>query len=363
MGNARNLTGGSDEIAGAEETTETVETANEVEATPTGAAEVSSADAATEITRRTVADPSANVKAAAGKGAVTAAGKAATTTAGKGTGKKKRNKWTVVLVLAIIVLVASLVALGLIGFSYFQGQQKYEKLEEYTTIPDGDGTGAEPTGLMVDWNALRALNPDVVAWLYVPNTSINYPVVRGADNEYYLTHDFDGDQGWLANFGAIFMDANNAPGWTDDAYFIYGHHMNDGSMFADIAGMTNQARFDECRTVYLLSPDGDFKLRTFSLVHCAGTDPIVQLKFASQEDRVNYIQDKLDRSVVFASSVPAPETLRKIFAFATCDNLSDGRYVLYAYIEKTTAEGLDGVVGFNGEGEEPDGLVNDLHTE
>jgi len=310
-------------------------------------------------TEQAKTEPAAEVGATGAAGVTGVASGAGAVNAAARPEKRKSNKWTIVLVIALVVLIASLVALGLIAFSYFQGQQKYEKLEEYVTIPQGD---TAPSSLNVDWDALRALNPDTVAWLYVPNTSISYPVVRGADNDYYLTHDFDGDQGWLANFGAIFMDARNAPRWTDDAYFIYGHHMNDGSMFADIAGMTNQARFDECRTVYLLSPDGDFKLRTFSLVHCAGDDPIVQLQFPTPQDMSAYIQDKLDRSVVFASEVPAPETLRKVFAFATCDNLSDGRYVLFAYVENTSAEGLDGVVGLYDEGEGERGIVNDLHA-
>lgn len=285
------------------------------------------------------------------------AGAGAATATAKG-GKRKRDKWTVVLVLAAIVFVASLVALALIAFSYFQGQQKYEQLEEYAPIQDSD-----PSGLSVDWATLRELNFETVAWLYIPHTVVNYPVVRGVDNDYYLTHDFDGDQGWLANFGAIFMDYRNNPNWSDSAYFIYGHHMNDGSMFADIAGMADQARFDECRTVYLLSPEGDFTLRTFALVHCAADDPIVQTAFGSPEDMTAYVQDKLDRSVVDPGAVPAPDKVRKLFAFSTCDNYSDSRYVLFAYVERTTAVGLEGVVGAEQVDGETVGLMNELKTE
>ena len=273
--------------------------------------------------------------------------------------KRKGGKlWTVVFVVALIVLIGSLAALGAIWFSYFQGQQKYDELENYAQVQPAD----DPATLSVDWEKLKSLNAETVAWLYMPNTAINYPVVKGQDNDYYLTHDFDGDQGWLANYGAIFMDYRNNPDWSDNAYFIYGHHMNDGSMFADLAGMADQARFDECRTVYVLSPTGNFKLRTFALVHCPSTETIVQTSFGSREEMAQYVQDKVDRSVVRVADAPPSDAIRKVFAFATCDNVSDGRYVLFAYVEATTADGLVGVVGaMEEEGET--GFVNELRTE
>lgn len=277
-----------------------------------------------------------------------------------GKGKRKGSAlWTAVFVIALIVLIGSLVALGVIWFSYYQGQQKYDELENYAQVSEQEDLAT----LSVDWDALSAINPDVVAWLYIPNTNVNYPVVKGSDNDYYLTHDFDGDQGWLANYGAVFMDYRNASGWSDAAYFIYGHHMNDGSMFADLAGMTDQARFDECRTAYVLSPSSNFKLRTFALVSCPATETIVQTSFDSDEDMAAYIQDKMDRSLVQGGTVPAPDKIKKLFAFATCDNISDGRYVLFAYVEATTAEGLAGVVGTLEEGDQTVGLLNELQVD
>lgn len=257
----------------------------------------------------------------------------------QGKGKGGHRLWAIVFALALTMLVASLVALGVIAFSYYQGQREYSRLAESISFPD-DVEQGPLAGFSVNWDELRAVNPDVVAWVYIPGTSINYPVVRGADNEWYLTHDFEGSEGWLANYGAIFMDYRNAPGWSDDAYFIYGHHMNDGSMFADIAGLADQPRFDECDVVFLLSPQGDFKLRGFSLVHCDADDPLVQLSFSSAAEKDDYIQDKMARSVVDVGQAPDASEIGKVFAFATCDNFSAGRYVLFTRVEESTVEGL-----------------------
>lgn len=278
--------------------------------------------------------------------------------------KKNGGVWRAVFVIALIVFLASVVALGVIAYSYFQGQAKYNETAQKAGLDASDVSAAPLAELNVDWKALLEANPDTVAWVLMPNTSINYPVVRGADNEYYLTHDFDGEAGWLANYGAVFMDYRNNPNWSDQQYFIYGHHMNDGSMFADLAGLTDQARFDECRTVYMLSPHGNFKLRTFAMVHDSADAAIVQTSFANPADMAAYIQDKIDQSVVNPGEIPAASAIKQAFAFATCDNMyADGRYILYAYVEQTTAEGLTGDLGIETQEGETNGFVNDLTVE
>ncbi len=241
--------------------------------------------------------------------------------------RRSSKRWRIVFVIALIVFISSLLVLGLILFSYYQGREKYSKLANYTHIDASD-----LANMTIDWDGLRSINPDIVAWIYIPGTVINYPVVKAEDNDYYLTHDFNKDSAWLASYGSIFMDYKNKSDFSDMSYFMYGHHMNDGSMFADIVTMSDQARFDSTRIIYLLSPEHNYRLRSYSLVHCSATDPIVELNFPSFMDMTKYVQDKIDRSIVFASDIPQPSDIKKSFAFATCDNYNDARYVLFAYI-------------------------------
>ena len=85
---------------------------------------------------------------------------------------------------------------------------------------------------------------------------------------------------------------------------------------------------------------------TFALVHVAADDPLAQMRFADEDERVAYVQDKIDRSVVPASDIPAASDIKHTFALATCDNLpSDGRYVLYSYVKASTVgEGAGDVI-------------------
>ena len=282
---------------------------------------------------------------------------------------KGRRVWRGVFIVALIVFVVSLAALGVIGYSYYQGQQKYGGVAESANVSDLESTltseisAAEIDDVVkVDWDALLAANPDTVAWVYVPGTAINYPVVKGEDNERYLTYDFDGAAGWLANYGAIFMDYRNNPNWTDQLYFIYGHHMNDGSMFADLVKLEDQARFDASRTVYILSPKGNFRLRTFALNHVPADAEIVQSKFADSAKMREYIEEKIANSLVTAQDLPDVSEMKKVFALATCDASSWGREILYAYVEDASNEGLTGTIGIEASDGNASGFVEELET-
>lgn len=247
---------------------------------------------------------------------------------GKSAGKsKKGGPWRVVFWIALIVLVASLAILGALLFSYWQGQNAYDKIADQAFEAPQDVEGAALEDLQVDWDALRAINPDVVGWVYIPGTIVNYPIVHTDDDERYLTYDFNGEQGWGATFGTIFLQAANAGDFSDPNNIIYGHHLNNGSMFACLADMLDDAGFNAHRSVYLLTPQGNYKLRTFSMVHCAADDPLAQATFADAAEQTAYVQDKIDRSVAAPEGeLPAAEDIDQTFAFVTCDNLpSDGR--------------------------------------
>ena len=257
-----------------------------------------------------------------------------------GKGGKGGGPWRVVFIVAIIVLVASLCALGAIAYQYFAQQRAYSDLEQYADVSDTQGSGAiSLSSLTVDWDSLRAINPDIVAWIYVPDTPINYPVVQGADNEEYLHKAFDGSTGWLASAGTIFLDSTNKSDLSDRNSALYGHHMNDGSMFASLADFVDQSTFDSHRDIYVLTPNGNYRLTTFAVVKTVGSDAIVQTSFADDSSYRAYIQDKLDRSSVSQSgTVLTAADVKQSMLFSTCEyTQNDGRSVLFAAVVETTA--------------------------
>ena len=114
---------------------------------------------------------------------------------------------------------------------------------------------------VINFKALQAVNPDVIGWIYSPNTTINYPVVQGDDNAYYLKHLADGTEN---RNGCPFLDVQNRPDFTDDNSIIYGHHMQNGTMFAGISWYEDQSYYDEHPVMYLMTPSATYRIELFS---------------------------------------------------------------------------------------------------
>lgn len=250
-------------------------------------------------------------------------------------GKKKGGPWRVVFWIALVVLIGALIALGVIAFSYWQGQDKYNTVASQAFEEPADIEGVALSDVVIDWDALLAINPDTVGWVYVPGTMVNYPIVHTDNNDKYLKTDFYGETNWLASYGAIFLAAENTADFSDANNIVYGHHMNDGSMFAQFADFRDESVFNEHRTVYIFTPERNYKLTTFSLVVVDASDPLAQPSFADAEELQAYVQDKMDRTV----SAPDPATvtageIEKMFAFVTCADYSatNDRIVLFASV-------------------------------
>lgn len=252
--------------------------------------------------------------------------------------------------LSLVVFVVAVAALATIGFSYWQGQNRYDKLAEEVIDMPADIEGSTLASLAVNWDALRAVNPDIVGWIYVPGTIINYPIMYSGDDSTYLTRDFYGNEGgwWMADYGAVFLSGINKPDFSSTNNLVYGHNLLNGSMFADFAKLANQDEFDAHRTVYVLTPKGNYRLSTFAVVNVKATDPLAQAEFASNAEYEAYLQDKIDRSIVTpAEGAPDVTGITQTFAFSTCDHdhYNDMRYVTYCVVAEYAAVGSGGSEG------------------
>ena len=169
--------------------------------------------------------------------------------------RRKRGNLVSNLLIGLGVILL-LVAGGLFlkaQLGYKEAQDSYAKVQELAlTEAQGDNV---PT---VNFDELRKINKDVIGWIYVPGTVINYPVVQTNNNETYLHRIFDGKGN---GSGTIFMDMDDkAPGMVDQQTTIYGHHMNDGSMFRTIDNtLQSQDEFDKIKYVYYITPEKTYK--------------------------------------------------------------------------------------------------------
>ncbi len=257
--------------------------------------------------------------------------------------------WRIVFWVAVIVLVGSLASLGVIAYSYMKGQNVYDDLQSEAFGLDANDSLKDIKTLAdftIDWEALRAINPDIVGWLYIPDTVVSYPIVhRPGDSEYYLTHNFNNESAQFgAEFGAIMLSGDNSSDFSDRNNLIYGHNMANGSMFAQLAAFADTEVFNAHRTIYLFTPEMNYQLQTFAVVRVHETEgEIAQANFASEEEYLAFVEGILDRSIVSPDpAAPAAEEIGKTFAFSTCDGADNSyRYITFATVEDSVAVGAE----------------------
>ena len=146
------------------------------------------------------------------------------------------KRWRYVL----LVLCTAVISIsGTYLMNYFmkseENKQKYEDISEIG-FPETEADHEEENDQQdvkqseddFDYQSLIAMNSDCVGWIQIPGTDINYPVVQAADNEFYLTHNFNRE---TAACGAIFMDYRNDVDAKAEHLILYGHQMKDNSMF------------------------------------------------------------------------------------------------------------------------------------
>lgn len=255
--------------------------------------------------------------------------------------KKKLSVATIVFRLSAVIFCASLAVLGFIGFNYWQGQSKYSNMSD-AFFPARDLSLISLDEIHLNWDSLQATNSETVAWVYIPGTNVNYPIVQAEDNNKYIKTDYYGETNWAVSYGAVFLDCDCEPDMSCQNNFFYGHNMNNGYMFHDIALMDKENTFNDHRTVYLFTPKGNYRLTSFALLHVGAFDDLAQPMTGTDEDQLEYLEEQFARSVVTPSGkLPELSEIDKTFVFMTCDNdIFDGRYALFCYVADTTAKGV-----------------------
>ena len=237
---------------------------------------------------------------------------------------------TALIVVGVLLLV---VAAGIFGFSQWQYAQQdriNEELSRYATVSDVPATdgGSEEARAQqgppkVDWAGLKAVNPDVVGWVQIPGTVVNFPVYQGDSNEEYLRTSATGE---YSIGGQIFMDYENAaPGLIDAQTLIYGHHLNNGQMFALVDQMADQGVFDSVKTIWYVTETATYELEPLFFYRTPATNGDARrIDFQGADDLHAYLEGLLAQaSTKSPEAASAVRRVSRVLTLATCDYDND----------------------------------------
>lgn len=258
--------------------------------------------------------------------------------------KPKFRKALAALLAVICALCLGRTALQLV--QYRQGDETYAQAEELAGLPNlsdlpvvdftggsgsvsssasTDGAGEAPEEVPVwqdpyaqalkdmDFSALRQQNPDVLGWILIPGTRVSYPVVQGTDNSYYLDHTWRGGKN---SVGAIFMECRNSSDLSDFNTIIYGHRMNNRSMFGTLSQYKSRSYWQAHPYVYLTDDSGTHRYEIFAAGEVSVDSDVYRLGLRSDSSRQSFLDSCLALSAL--NTGVTPHTYDKVLTLSTC---------------------------------------------
>lgn len=246
----------------------------------------------------------------------------------------KRKLRRGLMVLLALIFVGSLGMVIYRTMEYKEGEEIYAEAAELVQLPDlsdlpdpvlEETEETEETDAPVyvdpyadalrnmDFAALREVNSDVLGWILIPNTVISYPLVQGDDNQYYLKHTW---KKWTSAVGAIFLEYQNSPDFSDFNTIIYGHRMNNGSMFASLKNYKKQSYWAAHPYVYITDDNGSHKYEIFAAYEVSTAGTTYQIGFSGDASKQAFLDYCLGQSVIDTGITPTVHD--KILTLSTC---------------------------------------------
>ena len=182
---------------------------------------------------------------------------------------------------------------------------------------------------------LKKLNPDVKAWIQVPKTNIDYPVVQGQDDMEYINKNVYGE---FELSGAIFLSCLNKDDFSDPYNLDYGHNMKNGGMFADVADFTNKEYFETHQKGKLYLTDATRKIWFFACMKVTAADAKIYHPDGYRKENLKDLLDYIQANAVQYRDVNVADE-NSLIALSTCSEAeTNGRVVLIGKLEREVAE-------------------------
>ena len=244
--------------------------------------------------------------------------------------KNKKYKKAILNLILYIILLSILIYSGIKIFKWYKDKTNNNKIVEQiksTVIVEENNEDGNENGYTVDFNKLKEQNNETIAWLKINNTNVEYPVVKGTNNSFYLNHSFDKSKN---SAGWIFADYKNKFDNTDKNIVIYGHNMRDGSMFGSMLNILDAKWYEneENTNITLYTENEKCIYKVFSIYKIESEDYYIKTEFSDDNNFEQFVNTIKKRSIKeFNTDVSKDDN---ILTVSTCANNNKYRVVLHA---------------------------------
>lgn len=218
----------------------------------------------------------------------------------------------------VVILIGVLLYLGFREFRmFYEAQDKLEEIKEIAVQVPKDEEENTPFNRHIDFNELKSINPDIVGWLYIPGTVIDYPIMVGENDETYLNRDYKGN---YSKVGSVFSYADTDL-VVDDHVVLFAHNMISGQMFGGLKKYKDSNYAKEHLYAYIYTPDRTKECQLIGTFGCHKTDEVFELESDKDERTV----DEWNKFVNSRSSykLELPELSGQLFTLVTCNGNSE----------------------------------------
>lgn len=252
-------------------------------------------------------------------------------TKGKHFRKIKKKHRLIISILILIIIVASIYLL-----IYFRDRNKVIKESELLNTIEIDETEITPqkTKRVLQIEKLQKVNSDIIGWVEIVGTNINYPVLQGTDNDFYMNHNYEKEE---SVYGAIFLD--NAYDWNvkSNNLLLYGHNMQDGSMFHDLLNYADKEYYEDHPIIRFTTPEEDANYEIIaafrSRVYYKSEQNVFRYYYfvnpKSQEEYEEFVKNAKEASIYDTGNTA--EYGDELITLSTCSyHTEDGRFAVVA---------------------------------
>lgn len=242
--------------------------------------------------------------------------------------KKTRKKGLKYILILIIII-------GLCTLAYYIYINKYNKNNILNDIEiDTSSITDNITERMLQLKELKKVNEDIIGWLEIDNTKINFPVLQGSDNEYYMTHTYNKK---YSSDGSIFLDKDYDWNIPSSNLLIYGHNNKNGNMFQDLLKYEDENYYKEHPNIRFTTVDDDSQYEIISVfksrVYYKSEQNVFRYYFfinADNEEDYNYYVEESKKASLYDTEKTAIYG-EQLLTLTTCEySQEDGRFVIVA---------------------------------
>lgn len=253
----------------------------------------------------------------------------------------------VVLAMCFLICLATGAVAGWKLYGYYhiyqEGKKEYKELteciekREFSEKSDKvKNNKADKCPVKVDFKSLKKINPDVIAWIHIPDTGIDYPIVQAKDNTTYLHRTFRKKDSYV---GAIFMDSLCAPNLSSFNSIIYGHNLKTGEMFGHLKKLydtsyNEKANYKKHPKVWIITPDiaQEYVIFAFREINVKKDKDIYTIELPDRKERRIFLDHQIRKSQKDTGIRPSENT--KMITLSTCTSRTeDGRFIVQAVLE------------------------------